>query len=277
MRDANVLFVSDDLALRDSIYESVPKVKGCRLYLLNHEDLQPSLTYSSVDLLIYHIQSSSNSSRIEALFNSSDFSPKSISTLIVSDDHLPERSLKFLKMGVVDCLSRPLDLRRLAYLIDSLTLRARNEATIQSPGVSLCNSSASAEEDFYYSSPKLKQVLDYVRKAARQDTTLLLTGETGTGKTFLARLIHQLSPRSSEPYIDVNCGTLQESLIESELFGHRKGAFTGADSDRDGRFSLPRVVHCFWMKSIRYRSRFSASCFARLTNDCLNLLVQTTL
>src|SRR5262249_5020058 len=67
--------------------------------------------------------------------------------------------------------------------------------------------------------------------------TLLLTGETGTGKTRLARLIHSLSPRRHEPFLVVDCGAISQTLIESEMFGHVKGAFTGADRDRPGKFA----------------------------------------
>jgi DNA-binding NtrC family response regulator len=76
-----------------------------------------------------------------------------------------------------------------------------------------------------------------VRRVAPQETTLLLTGETGTGKTQLARLVHKLSPRRDEPFLVVDCGSLSASLIESELFGHVKGAFTGADRDRPGKLA----------------------------------------
>jgi two-component system response regulator PilR (NtrC family) len=79
--------------------------------------------------------------------------------------------------------------------------------------------------------------VDQVRRVAAQETTVLLTGETGTGKTRLARLIHDLSPRCDEPFLVVDCGGLCTSLIESELFGHVTGAFTGADRDRLGKLA----------------------------------------
>ncbi len=78
---------------------------------------------------------------------------------------------------------------------------------------------------------------DKLRRVIPQRTTLLITGETGTGKTRLARQIHALSPRCHEPFLVVDCGALSPSLIESEIYGHVRGAFTGADSDRDGKFT----------------------------------------
>ena len=85
--------------------------------------------------------------------------------------------------------------------------------------------------------PDMAEVRDQIRRVVPQETTLLLTGETGTGKTRLARLIHELSPRREEPFLVVDCGALSPSLIESEMFGHVKGAFTGADRDRPGKFA----------------------------------------
>jgi len=80
------------------------------------------------------------------------------------------------------------------------------------------------------------EVARLTRLVARTSATVLLTGETGTGKELIARSIHELSPRVSGPYVRVNCGALSESLLESELFGHVKGAFTSANENRTGRF-----------------------------------------
>jgi two-component system response regulator PilR (NtrC family) len=83
----------------------------------------------------------------------------------------------------------------------------------------------------------MAEVRAQVRRVAPQQATILLTGETGTGKTRLARLVHELSPRRQEPFLVVDCGALSPTLVESEIFGHVKGAFTGADRDRSGKLS----------------------------------------
>jgi two-component system response regulator HydG len=84
---------------------------------------------------------------------------------------------------------------------------------------------------------EFQQLREQLSRVVPQDTTLLLTGETGTGKTRLARMVHELSPRRDEPFLVVDCGALSVSLIESELFGHVRGAFTGADRDRAGKLA----------------------------------------
>jgi len=93
-------------------------------------------------------------------------------------------------------------------------------------------------KDIITVSPSYKKVLDLVQQVAKSDTTVLLLGETGTGKELLARAIHAKSDRSEKPLIKINCGALPENLIESELFGHERGAYTGADKQKKGKFEL---------------------------------------
>ena len=87
-------------------------------------------------------------------------------------------------------------------------------------------------------SQTMRQVMDLVMRAARTNATVLITGETGTGKEIVARAIHHYSLRAANPWVDFNCAALPEHLVESELFGHEKGAFSGADTAKPGLFDL---------------------------------------
>jgi transcriptional regulator with PAS, ATPase and Fis domain len=98
------------------------------------------------------------------------------------------------------------------------------------------------EDDPFFDAfpPEMLQIREQVQRIVSQDVTLLLTGETGTGKTRLARLIHELSDRRGEPFLVIDCGAVSPSLAESEMFGHVQGAFTGADRDRPGKLAAAR-------------------------------------
>src|SRR5215212_7418249 len=97
---------------------------------------------------------------------------------------------------------------------------------------------AADQEAYFEGFPsEMAELRDQVYRVAPQETTLLLTGETGTGKTRLARLVHELSPRRTEPFLVIDCAALAPALVESELFGHARGAFTGADRDRAGKLA----------------------------------------
>lgn len=93
-------------------------------------------------------------------------------------------------------------------------------------------------QDIIGKSPKMQEVFELVRTVASTKSTVLICGESGTGKELIARAIHQLSPRSREPFVAISCGALTETLLESELFGHERGAFTGATERKKGRFEL---------------------------------------
>ncbi|HZU99836.1 MAG TPA: sigma 54-interacting transcriptional regulator [Planctomycetota bacterium] len=122
-------------------------------------------------------------------------------------------------------------------------LKAQDEPTTDATTRELSRPKDSPPEGavtFLAESPEAKQVLRLVEKAAPTDSTVLVTGESGTGKEVVARLLHARSPRRSGAFVDVNCGALAPTLVDAELFGHEKGAFTGADKRREGKLELAR-------------------------------------
>ncbi|MEI6504317.1 MAG: sigma 54-interacting transcriptional regulator, partial [Planctomycetota bacterium] len=116
---------------------------------------------------------------------------------------------------------------------------------LRSPGPPADDSTAAPLAGLIGASPAMLEVYATTRRVAASNASVLLLGETGTGKELIARAIHELSPRGSGPFVRVNCGALSESLLESELFGHVRGAFTGAVANRAGRFEAAHTGTIF--------------------------------
>jgi len=145
-------------------------------------------------------------------------------------------AVEAIKLGAQEYLTKPLKSPDELRLVVARTLRQR---ALRDQSLALqAEADAQYPPDIVAESEAMKRVLALAAQVAQQSTTVLLTGESGTGKEVVARFIHRRSPRSDEPFVAVNCAALPETLLESELFGHEKGAFTGAVQARRGRFEL---------------------------------------
>jgi len=147
-----------------------------------------------------------------------------------------ESAIEALKKGAFDYITKP-------FKVDEIKLavtRALEQRKIRTENVYLKKQLQKKEAfgEIIGKSENIMEVLSQVRKIADSESTVLLTGESGTGKELIARAIHQHSYRSEKPFVTVNCGALPEELLESELFGHVKGSFTGAIKDKDGLFKV---------------------------------------
>jgi two-component system response regulator PilR (NtrC family) len=136
-----------------------------------------------------------------------------------------ENAVAALKAGAFDYLAKPVGLEQLRALVKS---------ALRLPGKD--GSSDSSLPSLIGDSPGMQQVRAMIEKLARSQAPIYISGESGSGKELAARSIHQRSARATGPFVPVNCGAIPENLMESEFFGYRKGAFTGADSDREGFF-----------------------------------------
>jgi len=139
-----------------------------------------------------------------------------------------------MKLGAFDYVQKPFDNDRFKALVAN-ALRLRD---LKLENVRLRDEVAGRYglNAIVGTSPQMEKVREMVRLAAASEAAVMVLGETGTGKELVARAIHFLGPRAARPFVAVNCGAIPENLVESELFGHKKGSFTGAVSDRDGRF-----------------------------------------
>lgn len=147
-----------------------------------------------------------------------------------------ETAVEAMKRGAYDFLTKPVSLEKLEILIK----RGLRSKSLEEENVELYQrlDEKYSFEGMIGSSPALKRALADVKQVARSTATVLLHGETGTGKELFAQMIHQHSKRSRKPFIAVHCAALSSNLLESELFGHEKGSFTGATETRAGRFEM---------------------------------------
>ena len=147
-----------------------------------------------------------------------------------------EQTVQAMRLGAVDFLTKPINLEHLRLVIQ----RALRERALQDE-VTALREKLHEQFDFHTilsKSPRMHDVFELISHVAQTISTVLIFGETGTGKELVARAVHEASPRRGNPFVAVNCAALPESLLESELFGHEKGAFTSAVGQRKGRFEL---------------------------------------
>ena len=137
-------------------------------------------------------------------------------------------AVEAMKLGAYDFLEKPLELDDLSRLIEQALTRRDESAVFRVPGA----------PPLVGSHPRFRAALRLLQKVGPKESNVLLTGESGTGKELFARAIHALSPRRNGPCVALNCAAIPESLLENELFGHEKGAFTGADRRASGRVEL---------------------------------------
>jgi len=161
--------------------------------------------------------------------------PDEPAVVVVTEHDDAERAAAWVAAGALGVVPVALETSTFRETIREFVGRADSAARI---GLFAVPGEAHALADFGTSSPAMREFLRRARRVAEKDSTLLLLGETGVGKGLLARSIHNEGPRSGKPFVAVNCGALSETLLESELFGHEKGAFTSANRARRGYFEL---------------------------------------
>ena len=187
-----------------------------------------------MDLILMDVRMATMSG-IEALKQIKAYNP-TIPVIIMTAYSSVDTAVEALKSGAYDYLIKPLDFEVLKLTIE----RAGEHAGLREENRALkehLRGDYNLENIIGRSQP-MKKLLDMVSMVAPSEATVLITGESGTGKELIARSLHFNSPRREKPLVVVNCAAIAETLLESELFGHEKGAFTGADKRREGRFML---------------------------------------
>jgi DNA-binding NtrC family response regulator len=159
-----------------------------------------------------------------------------VTTLLLTAQGTVETAVEAMKEGAYDYLTKPVDLKRLKILLDKIVERLETLREVKVLRRQLREHGAFGS--LVGNSPEMRKMYQVIEQAAPTSASVLIMGESGTGKELVAQTIHQLSPRAPFPFVAINCAAIPETLLESEIFGHEKGAFTGAADRRAGCFEL---------------------------------------
>ncbi len=214
-----VLVIDDEIAALDSMEESLHGEGAQVSRAQNIKQALGLLQNNAIDIIIAALDLV-NEQCIEMIKDYQDY--ESVET--------SQESVRYI---VDDYIKKPLDIERFVVMVETSmgrTIAGSTSLTVVDPLV------AKVKPYFLFRSPVMRRALTHLPQISSSEQTVLITGETGSGKEIVARGIHVLSRRSSGPFVPINCGAIPESLIEGELFGHEKGAFTGAIKTRKGKF-----------------------------------------
>ena len=226
---ARLLIVDDEKGIRDALAQ-VFEYEGQEVRvaedgpdaLLVANTFQPDLVFLDVKM--------PEMDGLEVLARLGDESPGSL-VIMISGHGTIDTALEATRRGAYDFLEKPLDTDRLL-----VTFRRALELKGLTESMAELRSQVESRYEIVGNSLPIRRVLERVEKVAATDARILISGENGTGKELVARAIHRLSSRSDTVFIEVNCAAIPSELIESELFGHLRGSFTGAFADRAGKF-----------------------------------------
>ena len=228
-----LLIVDDELGSREAL-----RVIFSREYTVfsasTGEEAQAVLSREQVDLVLLDVVMPERSGLDLLRQTHADY--PDLPVIMVSASTAIPPVVEAIRQGAVDFIGKPFDVENIRHVVRRAleTKRLHRQVAVLETELSV----AFPTQEIVGRSPAFVAVIDQLRQAAAADATVLIQGESGTGKELAARLLHAQSPRRDEPFVAVHCAALPENLLESELFGYEKGAFTNADRQKPGRFEL---------------------------------------
>jgi two-component system response regulator PilR (NtrC family) len=233
MADIRVLVVDDEQSMRE-LLAIMLRQAGYEVSLADGgEAAVETLKTESFDLVVTDLRMRKVDG-LAVLKAAKEFSPRTV-VLVVTAFASTETAVEAMKLGAYDYITKPFKLDELKLTVSNALERRRLQDENQALKRQLRRERGF--ENFVGRSPKMLDVFETIRKTADSGSTVMITGESGTGKELVAQALHWESNRRSGPFVSVNCGAVPETLMESELFGHVKGAFTGAVATTEGLFA----------------------------------------
>ena len=232
-----VLVVDDDKVLQQNVKQALEYHHFVVDVADNGKEAVNKVYVQKYDLVVMDVNMPEMDG-IQALTEIKKHDPSVIVLILTAYSNVTD-AVKAVKEGAYNYLEKPITSENLVALIKrALKARSMVETVgFSSPTLSIGETSGSKDK-FVGESNAMKKVFDVISKLAKVNTPVLIRGESGTGKELVAKAIHYNSPRKDEKFVTINCGAISENLIESELFGHEKGAFTGADQRKIGKFQF---------------------------------------
>jgi two-component system NtrC family response regulator len=230
----SILFADDEESLQELMRLELPRMGHRVTVCADGMTAVNVLAEQSFDCLLVDLDMPGISG-IDVIEQARDICPD-IDVVILTGKSSLESAIAAVRFGVFEYLTKPSKLSDLKTLLTKIATKRQLEKKYHALKRQL--SRVEGDPELIGDEPRMLQVKQLVKRVAPTNSTVLVRGETGTGKELVARAIHQQSLRAEMPFVVVNCGALPENLIESELFGHRKGAFTGADENHRGLFEV---------------------------------------
>tara|TARA_B100001540_G_scaffold311950_1_gene332265 strand:- start:762 stop:2177 length:1416 start_codon:yes stop_codon:yes gene_type:complete len=229
-----VLFADDEESLQELISYELPRMGHSVTVCPNGETALDALQQDHYDCLITDLDMPGMSG-IDLIGKAGELSDE-IECVVLTGKSTVESAIAALRYGAFDYLTKPCKLIEIEALLQRI--ESKQQLARKVKAVSHQLQRAEGNSQLLGENVLMQQVKSLISRVAPTPSTVLVRGETGTGKELVAREIHNQSDRADQPFVAVNCGALPENLIESELFGHCKGAFTGADAQRTGLFEM---------------------------------------
>ena len=233
-RPMRILFADDEMSLQELMRIELPRLGHEATVCPDGRTAIAALDRTAYDCVIVDLDMPGVGG-MEVIARVRDVAPDTETVIITGKSSL-ESAVSAVRQGVFDYLTKPCKLAEIQAVLERV--RKKRELTLRLRALEGRVRRAEGTSSLVGGSPGLGAVRRLVARVAASDSSVLVRGETGTGKELVARAIHDGSPRATGPLVAVNCGALPEHLVESELFGHRKGAFTGAEEHRAGLFEV---------------------------------------